>query len=60
MQELRATELYVVNSVYKPLISKWRESGINMKELEEANKKAELSINQIYGTLLTGISPAKQ
>lgn len=60
MQELSATEYYVTNNIYKPLIKKWRESGINMKELDEANKKAELSINQIYGTLLTKISPVKQ
>lgn len=60
MQELSATEHFVTNTIYKPLIKKWRESGINMKELDEANKKAELNINQVYGTLLTRISPVKQ
>ena len=60
MQQLSAVELSNNRQIYGPLIKKWREKGLDIKELQEANREAESNISRIYETLIKEISPSKQ
>lgn len=60
MQLLRFTEFLNNRKLYGPAIEKWRESGLDLKELEELNNNAQINIRKIYGELLSGISRVKR
>ncbi len=60
MQLLRFTEFLNNRKLYGPAIEKWRENGLDLKELEELNNNAQINIRKIYGELLSGISRVKR